>query len=145
MSIAVDFDGVFAELKRILRELQEFPSPAEVGISEGGSSNATYEFRNAVARAAGAMADATDKTLVKLQATHDSIRAAVEDIAEQDASLADEAKLIVSLLDSAVEQVEGETTSPSGATAGAQGGGSAGGDASAPTSTGTDEPAEADY
>lgn len=145
MSIAVDFDGVFAELKRILRELQEFPSPAEVGVSEGGSSKATFEFRSAVARAAGAMADVTDRTLIKLQDTHDSIRAAVEQIAEQDASLADEAKLIVSLLDSAVAQGEDEATSPTGASTGPQGGGSTGADASAPTPTGADEPEEADY
>lgn len=145
MSIAVDFDGVFAELKRILRELQEFPNPAEVGVSEGGSSKATFEFRSAVARAAGAMGDVTDRTLIKLQDTHDSIRAAVEQIAEQDASLADEAKLIVSLLDSAVAQGEDEVTSPTGASTGAQGGASVGVDAPAPTTSDADEPAEADY
>ncbi len=145
MSIAIDFDGVFAELKRLLRELQEFPSPAEVGVSEGGSSKATFEFRTAVARAAGAMSEVTDRTLNKLQDTHDAIRAAVEQIAEQDASLADEAKLIVSLLDSAVAQGEDEVTAQTGASTGAQGGASAGVDASAPTISDADEPAEADY
>lgn len=145
MSIAIDFDGVFAELKRLLRELQEFPSPAEVGVSEGGSSKATVEFRNAVARAAVAMGDATDRTLIKLQDTHDAIRAAVEQIAEQDASLADEAKLIASLLDSAVAQGEDEVTSPTGASTGAQGGAAGGVPASATTPSDAGEPEEADY
>lgn len=145
MSIAIDFDGVFAELKRLLRELQEFPNPAEVGVSEGGSSKATFDFRNAVARSAVAMGDVTDRTLIKLQDTHDSIRAAVEQIAEQDASLADEAKLIVSLLDSAVAQAEDGTTSPTGASTGAQGGASGGAPASAPAPSDSGEPEEADY
>jgi len=145
MSIAIDFDGVFAELKRILRELQEFPSPSEVAVSEGGSSKATVDFRRAVADAAQSMGDATARTIAKIQDTHDVIRAAVMQIAEQDASLADETKLIVSLLDSAVAQGDGDTATSTGAGTGAAGGGSAGVQASAPTSTGADEPEEADY
>lgn len=143
MSIAVDFDGVFAELKRLLRELQEFPSPSEVAVSEGGSSQATVEFRRAVAQVAGSMSDVTDKTLAKLQNTHDAIRAAVSEIAEQDASLSDEAKLIVSLLDSAVAQAD-EGSSSGGAT-GAKGGAAGGIAASAPKPSNADEPEEADY
>ncbi|WP_091229749.1 hypothetical protein [Microbacterium sp. 3J1] len=145
MSIAVDFDGVFAELKRLLRELQEFPSPSEVAVSEGGSSKATVEFRSAVARVAGSMSDATDKTIAKLQTTHDAIRAAVSQIAEQDASLADEAKLIVSLLDSAVAQDDDAGSPVSGSGAGAKGGASGGVAASAPAPTASPEPEVADY
>ncbi|OIJ34397.1 MULTISPECIES: hypothetical protein [unclassified Microbacterium] len=104
MSIAVDFDGVFAELKRLLRELQEFPSPAEVAVAEGDVSNTTREFHQAVSDAAREMGAATERALENLQSTHDAIRAAVLQLAEQDAALADETKLIVSLLDSAVEQ-----------------------------------------
>ena len=59
MSIAVDFDGVFAELKRLLRELQEFPSPAEVAVVEGEASSTTREFHQAVASAAREMVDST--------------------------------------------------------------------------------------
>jgi ABC-type transporter Mla subunit MlaD len=109
MSIAVDFDGVFAELKRLLRELQEFPSPAEVAVVEGEASSTTREFHQAVANAAREMGDATERAIEKLQNTHDTIRAAVLQLAEQDAALADETKLIVSLLDSAVEQTESMT------------------------------------
>ncbi|MEV7610641.1 hypothetical protein AB0N61_14255 [Microbacterium sp. NPDC089320] len=143
MSIAIDFDGVFAELKRILRELQEFPSPSEVAVSEGGSSKATVEFRQAVADAAQSMGDATARTIAKIQDTHDVIRAAVLQIAEQDASLADETNLIVSLLDSAVAQGEVDGATSTGASSDGTGGASAGVDASA--STTADEPEEADY
>lgn len=112
MSIAVDFDGVFAELKRLLRELQEFPSPAEVGVVEGDVSSTTSEFHQAVSRAAREMGSATERALEKLQNTHDTIRAAVLQLAEQDAALADETRLIVSLLDSAVAQAD--SMSPAG-------------------------------
>lgn len=145
MSIAVDFDGVFGELKRLLRELQEFPSPSEVAVSEGGSSQAVVDFRRAVAQAAGSMSDVTDKTLAKLQSTHDAIRAAVSQISEQDASLSDEAKLIVSLLDSAVAQGEEDHASSAGAGGGVKGGVAAAVPAAPRTPTNADEPAEADY
>ncbi len=124
MAIAVDFDGVFAELKRLLRELQEFPSPAEVGVAEGDVSNTTREFHAAVSRAAREMGSATERALEKLQNTHDTIRAAVMQIAEQDAALADETKLIVSLLDSAVEQAG--SPAATGTATGASGGSASG-------------------
>jgi len=110
MTIGIDFDEIFGELKRILRELQEFPAASEVAVSEGGVSNATREFREEVRKAASSMGDATKIAIDKLNETHDTIRAAVMQIAEQDASLAEETNLIVSLLDSAVEQAgTGET------------------------------------
>ncbi|EYT57540.1 hypothetical protein [Microbacterium sp. UCD-TDU] len=126
MAIAVDFDGVFAELKRLLRELQEFPSPDEVGVAEGDVSETTREFHRAVLGAASAMSVATEKALEKLQNTHDTIRAAVLQIAEQDAALADETKLIVSLLDSAVEQAGSPTGTGTGTATGASGGSTSG-------------------
>ncbi|WP_314424323.1 hypothetical protein [uncultured Microbacterium sp.] len=142
MSIAVDFDGVFAELKRLLRELQEFPSPDEVAVAEGDVSNSTREFHQAVSDAARSMGIATEKVLAKLQNTHDTIRAAVLQIAEQDEALADETKLIVSLLDSAVEQADAPTPAVTGASAGSSGGGTtgvdAGGEASGGESKGVD-------
>ncbi|MCI1017017.1 hypothetical protein HWD99_00095 [Microbacterium sp. C5A9] len=137
MSIAVDFDGVFAELKRLLRELQEFPSPDEVAVAEGDVSNSTREFHQAVAGAAQSMGIATEKVLAKLQNTHDTIRAAILQIAEQDEALADETKLIVSLLDSAVEQGNAPSPASTGASAGASGGVANGVEAGGETSDGT--------
>ena len=137
MSIAIDFDGVFAELKRLLRELQEFPSPDEVAVAEGDVSNSTREFHQAVAGAAQSMGIATEKVLAKLQNTHDTIRAAILQIAEQDEALADETKLIVSLLDSAVEQGNAPSPASTGASAGASGGVANGVEAGGETSDGT--------
>ncbi|PRB17289.1 hypothetical protein [Microbacterium sp. MYb62] len=141
MAIAVDFDGVFAELKRLLRELQEFPSPAEVGVAEGDVSNTTREFHEAVSRAAREMGSATERALEKLQNTHDTIRAAVLQIAEQDAALADETKLIVSLLDSAVEQAASPATA--GTTMGTSGGAENG--ARANSANTSDQAEDADF
>lgn len=106
MTIGIDLDQIFGELKRILRELQEFPAASEVAVSEGGVSNVTRDFRQAVSDSAREMSRATDRAIAKLNATHDTIRAAVMQIAEQDAALADETKLVVALLDSAVAQAK---------------------------------------
>lgn len=141
MTIAVDFDEVFAELKRLLRELQEFPSPAEVGVAEGDVSNTTREFHRAVLGAASAMRVATEKALEKLQNTHDTIRAAVLQIAEQDAALADETKLIVSLLDSVVEQAS--SPAGTGTATGTSGESASGGRVD--TDSSTDQPEDADF
>lgn len=141
MAIAVDFDGVFAELKRLLRELQEFPSPAEVSVAEGDVSNTTREFHEAVSRAAREMGAATERAIEKLQNTHDTIRAAVLQIAEQDAALADETKLIVSLLDSAVDQAGSSTGS--GTATGASGGSASGGRVDSDSST--DQSTDVDF
>ena len=143
MAIAVDFDGVFAELKRLLRELQEFPSPAEVGVAEGDVSETTREFHRAVLGAASTMRVATEKALEKLQNTHDTIRAAVLEIAEQDAALADETKLIVSLLDSAVEQAG--SPARTGTATGTSGGSASGGRVDTDTDTTTEQSEDADF
>ncbi|MFT4258276.1 hypothetical protein [Microbacterium sp.] len=104
MIISTDIERAIAELKRILRALQELPTVEEVTVSEGGSSDVTVKFRETLALAAETLGDVTARTLEKLNATHDTIRAAVLQISEQDEQLADEAKLIVSMLDSAVGQ-----------------------------------------
>jgi len=122
MTIGIDFDQIFAELKRIQRDMQQFPSATEVSVSEGGASKSTAEFRAAVAQVAHGMGVATRNATDALNDASEAIRQAVTEIAEQDAALADEARLILSLLDSAGEQA------PSGGSADA----------------GTD-PAEADY
>lgn len=111
MAIAFDFEQIFAELKRISRELEHFPAAEEVAIVEGGVSPATGAFRNQLTLAANAMANSTDATITALNKAHDSIRAAVMQMAEQDAALADESKMILQLLDSAVAQAGTAPTS----------------------------------
>lgn len=144
MNIGVDVDGVFAELKRLLRELQEFPSPAEVAVVEGDVSQTTREFHLEVSKAAYYMGAVTELTLQKLQSTHDTIRAAALQIAERDAALADEVQLIVSLLDSAVEQAAVPTaTGATGATVDSSGAAANGVRAAAENSA--DQPEGVDY
>jgi hypothetical protein len=114
MVIAFDFEQIFAELKRIERDMQQFPAATEVAVSEGGRSKATAEFRDAVSRVAQGMGDATRNSIAALNEASEAIRQAVTEIAEQDAALADEAKLILTLLDSAGEQAPAGTQTPAG-------------------------------
>ncbi|AVL96045.1 MULTISPECIES: hypothetical protein [Microbacterium] len=109
MTIGIDFDQIMAELKRLAREAAAFPAANEVAVSEGGTSKATDELRTAVAVAAERLGMATQNAVDSLNATQETIRQAVMMIAEQDAAIADESKLILSLLDSAVAQSDGET------------------------------------
>lgn len=104
MTIAFDFDEIFAEIKRISRELEHFPAAEEVAVVEGGVTPATGAFRSELTVAAAAMASATSATITALNVAQDAIRAAVTQMAEQDAALADESKMILQLLDSAVAQ-----------------------------------------
>ncbi|CAN7200825.1 hypothetical protein LJR044_000560 [Microbacterium foliorum] len=104
MAIAFDFEQIFAELKRIERDMQQFPAASEVAVSEGGSSKATAEFRIAVTQVAQGMGAVTENSIAALNDANQAIRQAVTEIAEQDAALADEAKLILTLLDSAGQQ-----------------------------------------
>lgn len=104
MTIGIDFDQIFGELKRIQRDMQQFPAASEVAVSEGGASQATADFREAVSRVAQGMGAATQNSISALNDANEAIRLAVMEIAEQDAALADETKLIIALLDSAGTQ-----------------------------------------
>ncbi|WP_315638099.1 MULTISPECIES: hypothetical protein [Microbacterium] len=131
MTIGIDLDQILAEIKRIQRDMQQLPAASEVAVSEGGVSEATAEFRDAVRSVADGMGKATQNSIVALNDANEAMRLAVMAIAEQDAAIADEAKLILSLLDSAVEQAP---TTPQPMPAGAQ-----------TSETSTDEPEEMDY
>ncbi|KYJ98036.1 hypothetical protein M4D51_01165 [Microbacterium sp. p3-SID338] len=129
MTIGIDLDQILAEIKRIQRDMQQLPAASEVAVSEGGVSEATADFRYAVKRVADGMGEATQNSIVALNDANEAMRLAVLDIAEQDAAIADEAKLILSLLDSAVEQAPPHAT-PAAAQS---------------SETSTDEPKDADY
>lgn len=122
MVIAFDFEQIFAELKRISRELEHFPAAEEVAIVEGGVSETTSTFRGDLRTAALTMGSATTKTIEALNQAQNTIRAAVMQMAEQDAALADESKMIIQLLDSAVAQAN-ETPVAAGAPRTGDGGG----------------------
>ncbi|MGO2746716.1 hypothetical protein [Microbacterium sp.] len=113
MTIFMDIDGVRIDIRKILREMQEFPAAAEVAVSEGGSSEVSIGFRSAVAGAADAMGEGTRRVVELLNSTQEAIRASVEELAAQDSSISDEVKTILSLLDSAAEQ-DGGTASDNG-------------------------------
>ena len=106
MTIGIDFDQIMAELKRLAREAAAFPAANEVAVSEGGTSKATDELRNAVAYAAGRLSVATQNAVDSLNETQETIRQAVMMIA----AIADDSKLILSLLDSAVAQSDSDTS-----------------------------------
>lgn len=110
MTIGIDLDQILAEIKRIQRDMQQFPAVSEVAVSEGGVSKATAEFRDAVRSVAVGMGVATQNSIDALNDANEAMRLAVMDIAEQDAAIADEARLILSLLDSAVEQAPSHAT-----------------------------------
>ena len=145
MVIAIDFEQIFAELKRISRELEHFPAAEEVTVVEGGVSETTSAFREELRRAAQRMGAATSKTVEALTQAQETIRAAVMQMAEQDAALADESKMIIQLLDSAVAQAN-ETPVAAGAsrTGGTGGGGGTGSGVDAGSGSG-DTTVEADY
>lgn len=109
--LLIDPEGIFANVKRILREMQEFPAAAEVAVSEGGSSKVTDAFRDEVGYAAAAMADSTRQITEAMTAMQETIRSVVELLVENDASLADETKVLLSLLDSAADQPAAEDES----------------------------------
>ncbi|MFJ4998265.1 hypothetical protein ACIP5T_08955 [Microbacterium sp. NPDC088619] len=134
MSIAIDIDQILAELKRIARDAQQFPAAAEVRQSEGGVTPALADFRDSVSRVAEGMGTATQNSVDALNEVSDAIRFAVTELAEQDAALADDAKIVLALLDSAADQSTSPAPVPTGTAAGATGGAS-----------GSDEPDEADY
>jgi hypothetical protein len=115
MVIAFDFDQIFAELKRISRELEHFPAAEEVTVIEGGVSETTSDFYGALSAAATSMGSATSMTIDALTRAQTTIREAVMQMAEQDAALADESKMIIQLLDSAVAQAN-ETPATAGST-----------------------------
>lgn len=145
MTIAFDFEQIFAELKRISRELEHFPAAEEVAVVEGGVTPTTGSFRDQLARAASTMGTTTERTIDALNAAQDAIRAAVMQMAEQDAALADESKMIIQLLDSAVAQAN-DTPATAGAPRTGDGGGGTG--AAAGVEAGAeagDTPVEADY
>lgn len=127
--IGIDFDQIFAEIKRIQRDMKQFPAASEVARSVGGETDATRNFRNAVELVAQGMGTVTENSIVALNEANEAIRLAVTEIAEQDAALADETKLIVSLLDSATEQASAGPQTPSGQQAASQ----------------SEEPQDADY
>lgn len=102
----VDPEGIFININRILQEMREFPEAADVATSEGGSTEATRQFRSEVREAAQAMAFATSKIVTQLNEAHETIRQVVVQLAENDASLADEVKTVLALLDSATGQSE---------------------------------------
>nr|WP_201468702.1 hypothetical protein [Microbacterium hydrocarbonoxydans] len=127
MVIAIDFEQIFAELKRISRELEHFPAADEVTVVEGGVSETTSSFRDELRRAAQRMGAATSKTIEALTQAQETIRAAVMQMAEQDAALADESKMIIQLLDSAVAQATETPNTPGAPRAGEAGGGTGAG------------------
>ncbi|MFJ4046827.1 hypothetical protein ACIPV2_13915 [Microbacterium sp. NPDC089987] len=127
MTIGIDFDQIFAEIKRIQRDMQQFPAASDVARSVGGRTDATGEFRAAVERVAQGMGVVTESSIVALNDANEAIRLAVMEIAEQDAALADETKVIISLLDSAVDQAPPQPT------------------AAQPSGSSNDEPKDADY
>ncbi|WP_311259136.1 hypothetical protein [Microbacterium sp. WCS2018Hpa-9] len=131
--IAIDIDQILAELKRIARDAQQFPDAAEVRHSEGGVTPALADFREAVSRVASGMGTATQNSVNALNDVSDAIRFAVTELAEQDASLADDTKIVLALLDSAAAQSTTPAPVPAGTTP-ATGG-----------TSGADEPDEADY
>lgn len=122
MVIAIDFEQIFAELKRISRELEHFPAADEVTVVEGGVSETTSSFRSELRDAALRMGAATSKTVEALTQAQETIRSAVMQMAEQDAALADESKMIIQLLDSAVAQAN-ENPTAAGSTRTGDGGG----------------------
>lgn len=124
MVIAIDFEQIFAELKRISRELEHFPAADEVTVVEGGVSETTSSFRQELRHAAMSMGEATSKTIEALTQAQETIRTAVMQMAEQDAALADESKMIIQLLDSAVAQAN-ETPTTAGSPSTGDGGGGA--------------------
>jgi len=134
MTIAIDIDQILAELKRIARDAQQFPDAAEVRRSEGGVTPALEQFRDAVRQVAEGMGTATQNSVDALNDVSEAIRNAVTELAEQDAALADDTRIVLALLDSAADQGTPSSAAPAGTAAGATGG-----------AAGADEPDEADY
>lgn len=93
--ILVDVDGVMVDIRKILREMENFPSAAAVAVSVGGSSGVSANFRSAVTDAAEGMGRSTKHVVELLNTTQETIRQAVMELAELDASVADETNTIL--------------------------------------------------
>jgi hypothetical protein len=116
--IAMDMDGIFTLMKKILQSLQEFPAAETLAESTGGSSAVTAELRAEISKAAHQMSVTTAEIIADVHNTHDEIKAAVAKLVETDATMADEGKLLLSFLDSAEKQ-----SAPKTSGAGTQGSG----------------------
>ncbi|MGN8026715.1 hypothetical protein [Microbacterium sp. 22242] len=103
--IAVDIDGIFMLTKKILKSLQEFPAPSSLAESKGGKSAVTAELRTEIGLAARQLSSTTQDVVTRVNDLHDEIKAAVTKLVEADASMADEGKILLSLLASAEQQV----------------------------------------
>ncbi|MDQ4215264.1 hypothetical protein [Microbacterium capsulatum] len=109
--IATDMDGIFYLLKKVTQEITEAPNAWQAKHAEGGNAETTAALRDEIALAAAAMSDATKSIVTSVNTMHDEIRAAVTKLMETDAAMADEGKLLLSILDTTEKQAPAGTAS----------------------------------
>ena len=121
-SIGVDFEEMFAMMAAFGRKIgsattggkrqwngfapdDDWPTTSEISKSEGTAESVTYDFRQEVRLTALTLSGAMSKIQSELAVSHDKIVAAVTELAKRDETLADEAALILEMLDAVPDAV----------------------------------------
>jgi|SRR5690554_1057561 len=112
--ISVRIADVHDELRRVLTHLNEFPSPEDVKEVHGPSNTSVRRFYTQLRVTAREAAGATTLVMEELTQLDSAIRAALEDLTNHDADLAQSADKVEAFLDSANPQPAPEQTPPSG-------------------------------
>ncbi|GAB3607791.1 hypothetical protein GCM10027413_32000 [Conyzicola nivalis] len=102
--ILIDVDSVANAIRRIVAERSTVPEPGAIAQVEGTSVGVTSPFHAQLEYSAKLLSSIVTTVRSELETTQAAIRKAIEDAAENDAAQADEAKAILTALDSIVAQ-----------------------------------------
>jgi hypothetical protein len=92
--IAMDLDSVLVMLHKLSGIPTELPNEGAMTSTEGASYGAASPFHTEIRRTAQDLADIVAQTRSNLEKTHDKVKAAMEDMVETDASIAQAARLV---------------------------------------------------
>lgn len=94
--VSMDFEMVVAMMAKFSKEWEDgaLPSEHQVGLSYGTDAGITYEFRKQVGQTATFLSGSLVEIETILSTSRDKILEAVNDLADKDASMADEAAII---------------------------------------------------
>lgn len=122
MKIRMDFDKMSAQLKKLAESYSELPTDGALRRSVGTDDEIGTVFRSELTGTASDFALVVVRLRELLQSTEGALRDAINDLAERDAAVSQEAQQLLALLESA----EQPAPAPSGAADGAAAGAAAG-------------------
>lgn len=103
MIIGFNIEEFVRDLQLVRANLLEFPEPSEMRDTQGEGAGVTVPFTQQMRIASSALAGVTRTVRSELEVTHEAIRKTVEDLAATDESLADEAEIVLAVLDAVMQ------------------------------------------